>query len=784
MPLTIPNLDDRRYQDLLDEALARIPISTPEWTNFNKSDPGVTLIEVFAFLTENLLYRSNQIPERNRRKFLSLLGIPLQPATAAQGLVTFNNERGPLQNITLNGGLEVRAGQIPFLTQNGLDVLPVEARVFYKKEQAITGQAKNYYQQFYLSYLQPVDLSAARLEPQIYQTLPLAAGGSTVLDLGTDTIDGALWIALLLREADKPYSESRMRQARQAIGGKTINLGVVPALSDPSRDLPAGRIATGENPLLLQVRLPVVSETKGLMLSNPNRPEPQYLLLPATATQNVLVEPGIVQVTLPEEQEIGLWSWANLNPHDAGVGNLPPSLEDSSLSDRVITWLRVSVPNLKRPDSTSDSATAVRARFSWLGINAAQVSQRARVSNELLSTGTGEPDQSVTLSRAPVLPGSLTLSVTTINGQPEAWQAVDDLMSAGPEVPLSDTFLPSGSRPVTGSPVKVFTLNPESGEVRFGDGTHGARPPLGAVIRASYDISQGQAGNVAPGAINTSPALPPGLTVANPIPTRGGAASESAEQGEKQITRYLQHRDRLVNKTDFETITLRTPGLDIGRVEVLPTYNPDLASGQSGDAPGAVTLMVIPRYDPRQPNAPQPDQLFLDTICDYLDPRRLVTTEVFLRGPTYVPVWISVGLQVVAERSIAEVREAVKKAVQAYLSPLPPDPSSQLDNQMNLLNTPDYGNRLKGWPLNKAVVETELLTEISRVPGVLSVKALLGDASGVERPSIPMQGLQLPRIAALEVSIGDPLALAELQGQQIETNRDNLLPVPAIPEEC
>ena len=73
MPITIPSIDDRRYQDLLNEALARIPVYTPEWTNFNKSDPGVTLIEIFAFLTETLLYRSNQIPERNRRKFLKLL---------------------------------------------------------------------------------------------------------------------------------------------------------------------------------------------------------------------------------------------------------------------------------------------------------------------------------------------------------------------------------------------------------------------------------------------------------------------------------------------------------------------------------------------------------------------------------------------------------------------------------------------------------------------------------------------------------------------------------------
>src|SRR4051812_16613868 len=133
MPLQIPNLDDRKYQDLLDEALARIPVHTPEWTNFNESDPGVTLVEVFAFLTENLLYVANQVPERNRLKFLTLLGVPLQPATAARGLVTFNNERGPLETVTLSSGFEVGAGSVPFRVRAGLDVLPVEAQVFTKR---------------------------------------------------------------------------------------------------------------------------------------------------------------------------------------------------------------------------------------------------------------------------------------------------------------------------------------------------------------------------------------------------------------------------------------------------------------------------------------------------------------------------------------------------------------------------------------------------------------------------------------------------------------------------
>src|ERR1044072_2932396 len=164
MPLVIPTLDDRKYQELLDEALARIPVHTPEWTNFNRSDPGVTLIEIFAFMTENLLYRSNQIPERNRKKFLKLLGIPLQAASSAQGLVTFTNERGPLETITLNAGLEVRAGQVPFRTEQGLDVLPIETRMYYKRE--ITGAAqplKDYYNQLYASFLKPQLAQTAQL---------------------------------------------------------------------------------------------------------------------------------------------------------------------------------------------------------------------------------------------------------------------------------------------------------------------------------------------------------------------------------------------------------------------------------------------------------------------------------------------------------------------------------------------------------------------------------------------------------------------------------------------
>ncbi|MGI9824256.1 putative baseplate assembly protein [Agromyces sp. Marseille-Q5079] len=83
MTLPVPNLDDRRFQDLVDDAKRLIALRCPEWTDHNVSDPGVTLIEAFAFMTDELLYRLNRVPDKLYLSFLELLGVELFPPTAA-----------------------------------------------------------------------------------------------------------------------------------------------------------------------------------------------------------------------------------------------------------------------------------------------------------------------------------------------------------------------------------------------------------------------------------------------------------------------------------------------------------------------------------------------------------------------------------------------------------------------------------------------------------------------------------------------------------------------------
>jgi Baseplate J-like protein len=76
MALPLPNLDDRTYADLMEEARALIPTYDPSWTNHNPSDPGITLVELFAWLTEMLIYRANRVPDQHRIPFLKLLNGP------------------------------------------------------------------------------------------------------------------------------------------------------------------------------------------------------------------------------------------------------------------------------------------------------------------------------------------------------------------------------------------------------------------------------------------------------------------------------------------------------------------------------------------------------------------------------------------------------------------------------------------------------------------------------------------------------------------------------------
>src|SRR5918998_6206436 len=97
-------LDDRRFQDLVSEARLRVNRACPEWTEHNVSDPGITLIELFAWMTEMTIYRLNRVPDKLHVSLLDLLGIQLDGPSAARTSVRFRLAAAPEEAVEIAGG--------------------------------------------------------------------------------------------------------------------------------------------------------------------------------------------------------------------------------------------------------------------------------------------------------------------------------------------------------------------------------------------------------------------------------------------------------------------------------------------------------------------------------------------------------------------------------------------------------------------------------------------------------------------------------------------------------
>jgi predicted phage baseplate assembly protein len=132
VPLPAPNLDDRRFQQLVDEAKRFIQQRCPEWTDHNVSDPGVTLIEAFAHMVDQLLYRLNRVPDKSYLAFLDLIGVRLFPPSAARAQVTFWLSAPQPQPVLLRAETEVATVRtesdeaVVFSTARDLAVVPCE----------------------------------------------------------------------------------------------------------------------------------------------------------------------------------------------------------------------------------------------------------------------------------------------------------------------------------------------------------------------------------------------------------------------------------------------------------------------------------------------------------------------------------------------------------------------------------------------------------------------------------------------------------------------------------
>lgn len=588
MPLTAPNLDDRRYQDLRQELLARVPRYAREWTDHHESDPGITLLELFTGLTEMTLYRLNQVPERNYVKFLELIGVQLEPARPARAELTFTLANPAAAFVIVPKG-----------TQVGGTASDGDPLIFETDEALIALTAK-------LAALQVFDGFGYSLATTANET-----DGQSFLPFGSAAREGS---ALLLG-FDSPL----------IFTDQQVNLAVV---IDPANAVTA--FACGADELAAPPPARLAWEFWDGMHWQP-------ILLDKDETRS-FTRSGHV--------------------YFRGPGSRIKRDRLGAVTDKDLYWLRCRLVR-----SGYDRAP----RLDSVLTNTVAATQALTVRDEVLGTSNGRPDQVFGLANTPVLERSSPLAVrsggetveirslrlevneTGLDDGFEVWQQVDDFFASKDDD-------------------RHFVLDRTTGEVRFGDGRRGRIPAATSapgVVAREYRYGGGTRGNVGAGALSEILSFVEGVSgVSNRRAALGGSEEESLADAKLRAAAELKSQDRLVTAEDFESQARQTPGVLIRRAKALPLAHPRFPDAR---IPGAVTVVVVPDGEGE---APAPSEETRKAVCQYLDRHRLLTTELFVVGPTYHRIEVEAELVVSPEADLAEVKQDVDASLRRYFHPL------------------------------------------------------------------------------------------------------------------
>jgi hypothetical protein len=129
MAIEAPNLDDRDFHQLLEEASGVIRKYSPQWTDLSPSDPGMILLEAFAHLTEVMIYRLNRLPQKAYVEFLRLIGVKLYPPSAATAPLRFSLSRPQNDPVEIPRGVRVTIGRASGASEAPVFVTTRAARI-------------------------------------------------------------------------------------------------------------------------------------------------------------------------------------------------------------------------------------------------------------------------------------------------------------------------------------------------------------------------------------------------------------------------------------------------------------------------------------------------------------------------------------------------------------------------------------------------------------------------------------------------------------------------------
>ncbi len=605
MTLDIPDLDDRTYEDLLEQAKKLIPAYSDEWTDFNPHDPGITILEVLAWLTESHMYQLDQVTDEHRETYLKLVGhrrrgpksavaeLQITPPAAAAGTVL---QAGT--SLAVTDGMD---DAYRFETDH--DIVLTDAAI----TEVITAEERGTTQ----------NTEVNRTDGMFYRAFgqPVAAGDTLYLGFDSNPFEATESLTLMVDYHDEDLPESNP--------------------SEPMDQTPRFQ--------------PSVSLQWEYCEPTTARWESLQVVSDQTAT---LYGSGPIELARTDQPSV--------------TTETPPVGDHEEC-----VWIRcrVETPGYEIPPQLN----AIRT-------NVVTASHRASITNETLTRhSTHRHEETTALDRQQYAFAYSPILEATVQVDGEPFSAVPDFDASDPND-------------------RHYVLDRERGEITFGDGVSGRAPDPEATVTADYVHGGGADGNVSSNSVWRI--VDSNITDIDVEPmdgATGGADSESLEEALRRAKKAFRRPYRAVTAEDCQSLAARTPGLRIGRTNVIVAEN-------------TITVIVVP-YSPPDIPKPVPSDGFLRTIRRNLRERMMVTDQVTVTGPTYVGLEITVTGTTHTGTVDSGHETAITDALNEYLHPL-------------------YGGDGSGWAFGRTVVAQELAEVIAALDEINHVADISITAHG------------------------------------------------------
>ncbi|WP_431257235.1 putative baseplate assembly protein [Roseateles chitinivorans] len=694
MSIPLPQLDDRRWSDLVEQGRALIPLVAPEWTDHNASDPGITLMELLASVAETDLYRLNRFTEAQKRRLLALMDIRCAPPRPATLVSELRIAAGPSPApspppvalpVVLPAGTEfdgrrLDATAAPLRTTAPVEVVDAVLRAVQRKDAA---------------GFQNLTAAWSRQEPFAAFGDDPAVGAECQIGFDRALPAGRWSQVFVCIDGDQARLDERDRlsNAETPIGAPLIHHSARLAWEYFADDGAAGR----------WLPLEVDDDTRSFSLSGALRLRPGAAMK-ASALGRVAQPQCWVRARLVDGafdaaprlqrlllngvqlvQSTPVWTSWPIAPGTVATGGPITPGQGAALR---LTLQQGRIVALTVDASDVPDGAPVFTVLAYTAATATDPGLLA-VDGTLAGAGSGEPSQRLTLAQRPVVEASLRL-FTVEDGHPRAWTRVDDFSASS----RTDAH---------------FTLDPTSGDLIGGDGERGRVLPRGCQVFAFHASTRPAPAVARIDGLADSPRnrvfLPDAGAIGRiaagvPIVLEDAAPAEPLAHALGRAIEQREARLRAVTREDFEALALATPGLRVARAIALPNFCPGLACVS---APGMVTVIVLP-FLPR--GRPFPSLGFLDRVAARLETRRVLGTRVAVAGPGYLEVAVRARVQALDGIDRQRLSTAVSAALDAFFDPVTGGPDAA------------------GWPLGRDVYRAEVMQVIDQTPGVDHVIAL------------------------------------------------------------